>query len=126
MSFMHEFGIGRNIAREKRGAPPLAGPVADDAEQLRERVGELEDVLRELTEYAEQLQARMAELESVATPLATALLMPGVKAMLANRFHPDKNPDATAEQLAAYEEAMKVINEAYAVIAKIQAGENQS
>ena len=54
------------------------------------------------------------------------LLIPGVKAMLVNRFHSDKHPEATAEQRAAYEEAMKVINEAYEVIAKIQAGENQS
>src|SRR3954447_21536371 len=127
MSFMNEFVIGRNIARGKRGAPPLAGPVADeDAEQLRERVLELEDVLRDLTEYAEQLQARIAELETVATPLAAALLLPGVKTWLANQFHPDKHPEATPEQRAAYETAMKVINEAYALIAKIQADENQS
>jgi hypothetical protein len=118
------FVRGRNKARDARGAP-LLDERFDIPEHLKAYVAELEAALSELTQSAGELQARVAELESVATPLAAALLIPGVKAMLVNRFHSDKNPDATAEQYAAYEEAMKVINEAYAVIKKIQAGENQ-
>src|SRR4051794_14381513 len=125
MGLRASFVRGRNKARDARGAPLLAEPV-DIPEDVRTYVAELEAALGELTQSIGELQARTAELEGVATPLAAALLIPGVKAMLANRFHPDKNPDATAEQRAGYEEAMKVINEAYAVIAKIQAGENQS
>src|SRR3954453_3924613 len=125
MGLRASFVRGRNKARDARGAPLLAEPI-DIPEEIKAYVAELEAGLGELTQSTGELQARTAELESVATPLAAALLMPGVKAMLANRFHPDKYPDATAEQRAAYEEAMKVVNEAYTVTEKIQAGENQS
>jgi len=133
MGFMDEFRRGRAAARAARGAPPLdqsdAGPDGmcgaderiEDAEQPEAHIAELKAALRELTEYAEQLQARVAGLETVAAPLAAVLLMPGVKTMLVNRFHPDRNPQANAEQRAAYGEALRVINEAYAVIEKIQA-----
>jgi hypothetical protein len=133
MGFMDEFRRGRAQARAARGAPPLdqwdAGPddVPDerieDAEQLPARVAELTAALCELTEYAEQLRTHVAGLETVAAPLVAVLLMPGIKAMLVNRFHPDKHPEANAEQRAAYGEALRVINEAYAVIEKIQASE---
>ena len=135
MGFMDEFRRGRAQARAARGAPPLddghgaVGPVdaaderIEDAEQHPARADELETALRELTEYAEELQARVAGLETVAAPLVAVLLMPGVKAMLVNRFHPDKHPEANPEQRGAYEEALRVINDAYAVIEKIQASE---
>jgi hypothetical protein len=90
---------------------------------LRERDGqaaESKQLIADLAAFAEQLQARVAGLETVATPLVAVLLMPGVKAMLINRFHRDKHPEANAEQRAAYDEAMRVINAAYAVIEKIQ------
>ncbi len=147
MGFMDEFRRGRDEARAARGAPPLnAGPagtgderiedaeayfgdaaderieeLVEDAEQLRARIAELEAALRELTEYAEQLQASVAGLETVAAPLVAVLLMPGVKTMLTNHFHPEKHPEANAEQRAAYKEAMSAVNEAYDVIKKIQA-----
>src|ERR1700675_3293583 len=124
MGFMDEFRRGRAQARAARGAPPLdqwdAGPdgAADelrmenervaDAEQHPARVDELTAALRELTEYAEQLHARVAGLETVAAPLVAVLLMPGVKAMLVNHFHPDKHPEANDEQRTAYGEALRV------------------
>jgi len=146
MGFMDGYRRGRAQARAARGAPPLgqsdAGPAGtgderiedaepypddaadqrvEDAEPLQARVAELEAALRELTLYAEQLQASVTGLETVAAPLVAVLLMPGVKTMLTNRFHPEKHSDANAEQRAAYEEAMSVVNQAYDVIKKIQA-----
>jgi hypothetical protein len=68
----------------------------------------LDAALRELT----KLKDSVAGLETVAAPLVAVLLMPGVKTMLTNRFHPEKHPEANAEQRAAYEEAMSVVNAA--------------
>jgi hypothetical protein len=140
MGFMDEFRHGRAAARAARDAPNTGGDddfdaLGGDAGQHSARIAELEAALRErdgeaakhkqliadLKEFAEQLQARVAGLETVAAPLVAVLLMPGVKAMLVNRFHPDKHPEANAEQRAAYGEALSVINESYTVVDKVQA-----
>jgi hypothetical protein len=123
---IEQLDAGPDAAADERveDAEQYPGGAADerieDAEQHPAFVAELKAALRELKEYAEQLQARVAELETVAAPLVAVLLMPGVKAMLANRFHPEKHPEANPEQRAAYDEAMRVINEAYAVIGELR------
>ena len=92
---------------------------ADDLASERRACGADRDekarLLAEVTEYAEQLQARVAELEAAAQPLVKTLRLPGLKAMLLNRFHPDKHPDADPDMRAHLTDAIKTINDAYAV-----------
>jgi hypothetical protein len=91
---------------------------------LREREAEIEQhkkLLAELAEFTEQQKARIAELEAMIAPLVAVLLIPGVKTGLINRFHPDKHPEADEATRTAYNEALRVINEAYAVVNRIQA-----
>src|SRR4051794_3072471 len=117
MGIIASFVIGRNFARTARGAPLLDEP--GDPKQLKAYIAELEAALEELNEHAENLKARADDLETAletaVAPLMATLLLPGVKAWVLNQFHPDKHPNATPEQRAAYETATKVINEAYAL-----------
>jgi hypothetical protein len=73
-------------------------------------------------------------MQAMVEPLVAALQisankrlgLPSVKAVLVNRFHPEKHPEANAETRAAYDEAMQVINNAYAWIKKIQESDSSS
>jgi len=97
----------------------------------------LEDSKRligELTQFAERLKAALEGMQAMVAPLAAALCipankkldLPSVKAVLVNRFHPEKHPEADAETRAAYGEAMQVINDAYAWIKQIQDSDSSS
>ena len=89
----------------------------------RRRDGELAEakrLLAEMADYAEQLESRVIELIAGAEPMAKALLLPGVKAFLTNKFHPDKYPEADERQRALLTEALKTINIAYAIAGKLR------
>ena len=104
------------------GQSPRAADELETA--LRARDAEIEQhkkLIAELAEFTKQQKARIAELEGVSAPLVAVLLMPGVKTGLLNRFHPDKHPDADDAKRAAYNEALRVINEAYGIVDQIQA-----
>jgi hypothetical protein len=139
--FMSEFRKGRNEARAVRGAPPLPrrerdawdGDEAAPAErndgagnarlaELEPALGESGDelantkrLLGEMADYAEKMEARVIELIAGAEPMAKTLRLPGVKTYLLQRFHPDKYPDADAEQRGLLTNALKTINAAYAL-----------
>ena len=111
----------RNEMRAARGAEPLperrrstggadedAPPAWDEmpgreeargdedhlqASQEREsELGEAKRLIGELKDYAEQLQDRVVELIAGSEPMAKALLLPGVKTFLLQRFHPTNTP----------------------------------
>jgi hypothetical protein len=148
--FMDGYREGRNEVRAKRGAPPLVrkqdsddprrefdvpnGDAGDeavwegDSPARDSEVAEIRRLLADVTALAEgqkgeieQQAIRVAELGAMIAPLVAVLLMPGVKTGLVNRFHPDKHPDADDTKRAAYNEALRVINEAYAIVDQIQA-----
>lgn len=91
-----------------------------------EREAELESELRqcaqelaELAEFAEQMRDRIAELESLPPEseiFAAVLRLRGVEKWLRARFHPDKHPDANEEELEAYTQATQQINAAYSAL----------
>ena len=78
---------------------------------------EYKGLVAELADAVEQQRARIAELEAAietaCEPFATVLNLPGVATWLRARFHPDKYPDANADQLLLLTEATKAINAAY-------------
>jgi hypothetical protein len=134
-SFREAFQQGREQARAARGAPPLSGIERDgfgDAaadkgpepastpefeEALRQRDNDLieaKQLLKEMTDYAEKMENRVIELIAGSEPMARALLLPGVKTYLVQRFHPDKYPDADDKQRELLTSALKTINAAYA------------
>ena len=137
-SFRDAFRQGREQARAARGAPPLSrngwdAPAAPDEaaadnaaeppgsaefeEALRQRdddLAEAKQLLTEMTDYAEKMEARVIELIAGSEPMAKALLLPGVKVYLLQRFHPDKYPDADEKQRELLTNALKTINAAYA------------
>lgn len=103
---------------------PQQPPADDLAGELRACEADRDEkarLLAEVTEYAGQLQARVADLEAAAQPFVKTLRLPGLKTMLLNRFHPDKHPDADPDLRAHLTDAIKTINDAYAVAEKIQA-----
>ncbi len=133
-SFKEAFRQGREQARAARGAPPLSGdgrdaPGGDTRDRgpepasaaefeaaLRQRDDELAEakqLLGEMTDYAETMEARVIELIATSEPIAKALLLPGVKTFLLQRFHPDKYPDADDRQRELLTNALKTINAAY-------------
>jgi hypothetical protein len=84
---------------------------------LRQRDDELteaKELLGEMTDYAEKMEARVIELIAGSEPMAKALLLPGVKTFLLQRFHPDKYPNADDKQRELLTNALKTINAAYA------------
>jgi hypothetical protein len=142
-SFKEAFRQGREQARAARGAPPLSGndwnapgfgeAAADNAaeptdaaafeEALRQRdddLAEAKQLLAEMTDYAEKVEARVIELIAMSEPMAKALLLPGVKSYLLQRFHPDKYPDADDNQRALLTSALKTINAAYAKASELR------
>jgi chromosome segregation ATPase len=127
-------------APETRGEPFAENPWdearADEAgDEGREREAELEGQLREreteLEEHRalqaeaaneiERLTARIAELEEERKPLVQVLTMPNVRTSLMKRFFPDANAGADPETLRTLTEMAKIINEAYAIVERIQA-----
>ena len=151
--FWANFRDGRNQVRAAHGASPLperrelehheveptpsyeeavdlSAPsepnVSELQEALQARENELDEAKRligELKDYAEQLQDRVVELIAGSEPMAKALLLPGVKTFLLQRFHPDKHPGADERQYALLTEAMKTITAAYARAAELQTSE---
>jgi hypothetical protein len=117
---------------EQPAEPPVADADEPDADtgQHQAHFDELESTLRtrdaecaeykqllgELADNVEQQQTRIAELEAAIEPFSTVLRLPGVEVWLRMRFHPDKSPDADADQLHALTEATKQINAVYATI----------
>jgi hypothetical protein len=143
----------RNEMRAKRGAPQLpprrrsAGqdqpepswdeaPQGDDGEnsaelhaalqQREDELAETKRLLAEMVDYAEQMEARVIELIVGAEAMAKALLLPGVKAYLLQRFHPDKYPDADAGQHELLTNALQTINAAYSCAGKLQTPDSSS
>jgi hypothetical protein len=150
--FRDAFRQGREQARAARGAPPLSSEqrgrdwreqqssdeapdapaaqnsagVAELQAALQERDDELADkkrLLAEFADYTEQLQNRVVELIAGAEPMAKVLRLPGVKAFLLQRFHPDKHPDADDRRRELLTEALKTINTAYALAGELHASE---
>jgi hypothetical protein len=129
-SFREAFRQGREQARAARGAPPLSSSEWDapggraDAmdtaateDALRQRDDELAEakqLLGEMTDYAEKMEARVIELIAASEPMAKALLLPGVKTFLLQRFHPDKYPNADDTKRELLTNALTTINAAYA------------
>jgi hypothetical protein len=89
-------------------------------------LAEARRLLAEMADYAEQLESRVIELIAGAEPMAKALLLPGVKPFLTNKFHPDKYPEADERQRALLTEALKTINTAYAIAGKLQTSESSA
>jgi hypothetical protein len=84
---------------------------------LRQRdddLAEAKQLLAEMTDYAEKMEARVIELIAGSEPMARALMLPGVKIYLLQRFHPDKYPDADDQQREQLTNALKTNNAAYA------------
>ena len=96
-------------------APDAAQPLAR-IDELEADCAEYKQLLGELADNVEQHQARIAELEALLEPFSTVLRLPGVETWLRMRFHPDKYPDASAEQLHSLTEATKHINAVYDTI----------
>src|ERR1700684_168330 len=136
-SFKDAFRQGREQARAARGAPPLPGngwdapgrgaaapgspaevvdtaAVEDALRQRDDELAEAKQLLGEMTDYAEKMEARVIELIAGSEPMAKALLLPGVKIFLLQRFHPDKHPTADDRQRELLTNALKTINAAYA------------
>jgi chromosome segregation ATPase len=92
--------------------------------QLRKRETELDEhraLQAEAANEIERLSARNAELEAERDSLVRVLAMPNVKKSLVKRFFPDANPGADPATLQTLTEMAKVINEAYAIVEKVQA-----
>jgi len=110
------------------------GPAADTG-QHQARIDELESAMRareaecegyklllgELADHVDQHRVRIAELEAAAEPLVAVLRLPGVETWLRTRFHPDKYPDANADQQRSLNEATKSVNAAYTAIRQMSA-----
>lgn len=99
-----DIGPGRDFAREAE----LEGELRQCAQELAE-----------LAEYAEQMRDRIAELESLppeSETFAAVLRLRGVEKWLRAKFHPDKHPDADEEARQAYTEATQHINAAYSAL----------
>jgi hypothetical protein len=131
--------------RERRGEPEqnefelpplceeaggLAGQKEPRADELQAELQQCESglddqrrLIGELKDYAEQLQNRVVELIAGNEPMAKALLLPGVKTFLLQRFHPDKYPDADERQHELLTEAMKTITAAYTCAAELHTSE---
>jgi hypothetical protein len=75
-----------------------------------------QNTVAEVSALAEQLNARVIELEAEVAALTGVLRLPGVKTWLLSRFHPDKHPNANAEERRAFEECAQMINVAYEVV----------
>jgi chromosome segregation ATPase len=119
-------------AAENQWDEPRADDLEGDAREreiglegeLRERETELEEhraLQAEAANEIERLTARIAELEAECKPLVQVLTMPNVKTSLMKRFFPDANAGADPETMRTLTEMAKVINEAYAIVEKIQA-----
>jgi hypothetical protein len=152
-SFRETFLEARNEARAARGAPPLgrdqgnagaaddrydaagdvgghsAAKVAQLEDALQQRADELLEIKRllaEMADYAELMEARVIELIAGAEPMAKALLLPGVKTFLLQRFHPDKYPDAGEKERELLTNALKTINAAYSRAGELQTADSSS
>ena len=108
-------------AGENSGGVAEPQAAAQDGE-----LAEAKRLLAEMADYAEQLESRVIELIAGAEPMAKALLLPGVKAFLTNKFHPDKYPEADERQRALLTEALKTINTAYAIAGKLQTSDSSA
>ena len=117
-------------------APPRGGEdeaAAALVEELQQRIDSLEaeletrdamlaeskNLLRDLAALVEQLQARIVELESTtgaAQPFIAVLLLPGVKMVLVNMFHPDRYADADATEQRTITGWFQTITAAYEMI----------
>lgn len=131
-SLLNGFRDGYSTASEKSGParpffewPRRTGsdrpspPTEANDDPSPARVAELEATLKELADYAEQMRARIAELESLPAGdemFACVLRLPGVERWLRMTFHPDKHPDASADEKQALTEATQKVNAAYAAL----------
>jgi hypothetical protein len=97
----------------------------DELAANKKVVTELKAYAEEMKDYVEQIQTRAAELIAGCEPMAKALLLPGVKTFLLNRFHPDKFPDADEKKKEMLNEALKTINAAYASADKLQTSSSE-
>jgi hypothetical protein len=124
-SFPARPGTGARGTRREAAADNAAEPTDAAAfeEALRQRdddLAEAKQLLAEMTDYAEKVEARVIELIAMSEPMAKALLLPGVKSYLLQRFHPDKYPDADDNQRALLTSALKTINAAYAKASELR------
>ena len=88
--------------------------------QRDDELAETKQLLTEMTDYAEKMEARVIELIAGSEPMARALLLPGVKTFLLQRFHPDKHPGADDRQRELLTSALKTINAAYAMAGELR------
>jgi hypothetical protein len=105
-----------------------SGAVADQRDGYgdeRARLFELEEALEQERHARAQAEASVKELEALverqqtekaddgAAVVMPVLMLPGVKAWLLNRFHPDKFPRADAVRRQELTDALQTINAAY-------------
>jgi hypothetical protein len=131
--FMDGLRRGRDAAIAARGRqrrpsveaePDYDTPQMDDSsgeEAYRALEAEHEEskrLIAELAETVELLDRRVIELIKGAEPMANVLRIPGVRTFLLQHCHPDRHPNASAEEREVWTEAMKAINLVYAFLAK--------
>jgi hypothetical protein len=121
--FFDDFKRGFAQARADTARPALRRKpaVADDpGGEATPENGADKESLAEVTALGEQYELRVKELEaelaaSPAAIYAEVLRLPGVKAWLANRFHPDK-PDVKDGEREWLTARMQKVNAAYAAL----------
>jgi hypothetical protein len=102
------------LRKSMRGSDPEAynQHAENDIRRLSDELNQHKALLRKAADEVELLERQVETLQ----PIATLLQIQGLKAVLLNHFHPDKHPQADERQRKNFNEVLKVINEAYAMV----------